>query len=894
MILLAIPVTVYTILKTSETSKNPKAATPSVQGFVEQGVVSGLTKTVTMEFSPDGRLFVAEQCGNLRVVKNSSLLSQPYLTVGGIDCQGERGLLGIAFDPNWSSNHYVYVYHTIASPIHNRVSRFTQSTSNPDIADSASQTTILDLEGLSSATNHNGGALHFGKDGKLYIAVGENANKANSQSLSTRLGKMLRINSDGTIPTDNPTSFQAISGTTSGVNRAIWAVGLRNPFTFAIQPGTGKIHINNVGSNPPPDTPNPAGPFESIYVGAAGANYGWPNAEGNQSCSTYTCPIYTYDHSLGCSIVGGDFYNPTTVKYPTDFVGNYFFADYCGNWVKRINQNNGNAVSNFVTGVEKPVDLEVSPDGDLYILNRVNDNNLSGKITKIVYATPTHSTPDPGSTNIWCEAESANPLTPPMVRGTDTAIAQDYVYSTVTDVTSTTIPTTTGVAEYNFDVPTTGLYTFIARTNYVDASSNSFWIQFDNNTAINKFGNDNNFNAWHWINYTDGDATPVIIRVNLNAGTHKLRIFGREANAKIERWVLSTDSLYFPLDSNRGSAANCSVSANQIPTATITSPGSTATYTHGQTISFAGTGTDPEDGTLPASAFAWNIEFGHSTHFHPHQTFNGIKSGSFVADFMESADNVFYRITLTVTDSGGKQAVVYRDVLPVKATVSLASSPTGLQIKLDDIANTTPFSFIGVVGFPRKFEAVSPQALSGKNYQFSSWSDAGAATHTISTPSTNTTYTANFQEIVQTLTLTLRGDPATGPYSVIATTSVAGDVKIVFYEGSTLLKSESNAPYELFGDGVNSTLGKGTHTITAKVFAETDTNNTTVLASNQITVQEVGASPGDANGDSNVDISDLNIMINTWGSTTDLRADFNKNGKIDIGDLSVLVNYWGT
>ncbi|HSX58468.1 MAG TPA: PQQ-dependent sugar dehydrogenase [Candidatus Saccharimonadales bacterium] len=746
-ILLAIPITVYTVVKSGENFKNPKAATPSVPGFVEQNVVGTLTKAVTMEFSPDGRLFVAEQCGNLRVVKNGTLLSQPYLTVGSIDCSGERGLLGIAFDPNWATNHYVYVYHTFNNPIHNRVSRFTQSSSNPDIADSASQTTILDLDALSSATNHNGGAMHFGKDGKLYIAVGENANKPNAQSLANRLGKLLRINSDGTIPADNPTSFQALSGTTSGANRAIWAVGLRNPFTFAIQPGTGKIYINNVGSNPPPDTPNSAGPFESVYTGAIGANYGWPNAEGNQSCSTYTCPLYTYDHSLGCAIVGGDFYNPTTVTYPQNFVGNYFFADYCGNWVKRIDQNNANAVTNFVTGVLRPVDLKVSSGGDLYILNRVDDNTGSGRVTKIVYATPTHTVPAAGSTNIWCEGESANPLTSPMVRGTDTSISQDYVYTTVIDVTSTTPPTTTGVAEYNFDVPTSALYTFTARMSYPDASSNSFWIQFDNNTAINKFGNDNNFNNWHWVNYSDGDTTAVTIRVNLTQGAHKLRVFGREPNTKLERWVLSTDSLFAPLDSDRGSAANCALSANQMPTPTITTPAVGSTYTHGQTINFAATATDPEDGTLPASAFAWNIEFGHSTHFHPHQSFTGIKSGSFVANFMESADNVFYRITLTVTDSGGKQASVFRDVLPVKSTVSVASVPSGLQIKLDGVANTTPFSFIGVVNFPRELDATSPQSLSGKNYQFASWSDSQTQKHTINTPSTNTTYTATFQQV---------------------------------------------------------------------------------------------------------------------------------------------------
>src|SRR5205823_6118401 len=118
---------------------------------------------------------------------------------------------------------------------------------------------------LSAATNHNGGATHFGPDGKLWIAVGENANGANSQTLTNLLGKMLRINSDGTIPTDNP-----FYNTATGQNRAIWALGLRNPYTFTFQPGTGRMHINDVGQNT----------WEEIDVGVAGANYGWPSTEG--------------------------------------------------------------------------------------------------------------------------------------------------------------------------------------------------------------------------------------------------------------------------------------------------------------------------------------------------------------------------------------------------------------------------------------------------------------------------------------------------------------------------------------------------------------------------------------------------------------------------------------
>ena len=133
-----------------------------------------------MEFAPDGRLFVCLQGGQLRVIENGVLLATPFVTVT-TTANGERGLLGITFDPNFASNQFVYVYYTvITAPIHNRVSRFT---ANGNVAVAGSETVILDLDNLSGATNHNGGAIHFGPDGKLYVAVGENANAANAQTV---------------------------------------------------------------------------------------------------------------------------------------------------------------------------------------------------------------------------------------------------------------------------------------------------------------------------------------------------------------------------------------------------------------------------------------------------------------------------------------------------------------------------------------------------------------------------------------------------------------------------------------------------------------------------------------------------------------------------------------
>jgi glucose/arabinose dehydrogenase len=328
------------------------ATVPS--GFTDSVVAAGLTDPTAMALAPDGRIFVCEQGGRLRVIKNGVLLATPFLTVT-VDSRGERGLLGVAFDPNFVSNQLVYVYYTVPSPAHNRVSRFTAS---GDVALAGSETILMELPNLSTATNHNSGAIHFGPDGNLYIAVGDNANGNNAQSFSTRLGKMLRITSTGTIPSDNPFFNQ-----TTGDNRAIWALGLRNPFTFTFQPGTGRMFINDVGQST----------WEEINDGIAGSNYGWPICEGlcNPPNPSFRDPVFVYQNTgVDCAITGGAFYNPQIVQFPADFVGDYFFADFCGGWITRVDPANGFAGSQFATGISNPVDLKVSPDGFLYYLAR--------------------------------------------------------------------------------------------------------------------------------------------------------------------------------------------------------------------------------------------------------------------------------------------------------------------------------------------------------------------------------------------------------------------------------------------------------------------------------------------------------------------------------------------
>jgi hypothetical protein len=519
-----------------------------------------------------------------------------------------------------------------------------------------SEFVILDLNNLSSATNHNGGSLHFGKDGKLYISAGENANSANAQTLANLLGKMLRLNSDGTIPTDNPFYNQA-----TGVNRAIWALGLRNPFTFAIQPGTGRILINDVGQSSweeiddqPPAPPNDMG-----------RNYGWANAEGITMCTTYLCPIFSYPHSggtfNGCAITGGTFYNPATLQFPSDYTGDYFFNDLCGNFIKKMELSD-HTVTHFAnTTVSNPVDLDVDTDGTLYYLARGSGAN-TGAVYKIQFT----------------GGQAPNITTQPTNKTVTVGAS-----ATFSVVASGTTPLSYQWQRNNVDIggATNSSYT-LANAQLSDSGA-----QFRCNVT-NSFGN-----------------------------------------------ALSNN-------------ATLTVTPNNPPTANITSPTNGGLYSGGDVINYAGNGTDPEDVTIPASGFTWWIDLHHQQHTHPAmQPTSGSKTGSFTIPVIGETDPVqHYRFYLQVTDSGGLTNTTYVEIFPRTANITLASNPSGLQLKLDGITVTTPYTFTGVVNMTRTIQAVSPQG----NFNFVSWSDGGAISHNISTPSANTTYTANFNSVAPT------------------------------------------------------------------------------------------------------------------------------------------------
>ena len=369
----------------------PATAATLPNGFVENRIAQNLNP-VDIEFAPDGRLFLVEKNGVVSIYKNGNWLSKPFLSITGVvDVANERGMQGIVFDPNFPASPYVYIYYTrkgttnqnpaVSTNSFNKVSRFTVS---GDTAIVISEFTVLDINYLTNNGTHNGGGLVFGNDGKLYIATGDNGNGSNSQSFNTLLGKILRINSDGSIPQDNP--FYA---TATGINRSIYALGLRNPFKMAIQPGTGRIFVHDVGQST----------WEEINEVGAARNFGWPGIEGNRASQTapanYQDPFYTYQHSgsNGCSITAGLFYNPSVQQFPSSLTGRYLYADYCGGYIRSLDLV-AKTVTGFITNINRPVDMTIDNNGTLFYVPRaglgggsVQDNTSSsdGEIWMVQY-----------------------------------------------------------------------------------------------------------------------------------------------------------------------------------------------------------------------------------------------------------------------------------------------------------------------------------------------------------------------------------------------------------------------------------------------------------------------------------------------------------------------------
>ena len=310
---------------------------------------TGLSNTVEIANTNDSRLFVVQQDGLIKIVQpNGTVNTTPFLNISTkITFNGERGLLGLAFHPQYATNGYFFVYYNnTAGNI--TVARYSVSTANPNVADPASEKILLNI--TKPFANHNGGSIHFAPDGYLWISTGDGGSAGdpnnNGQNKNSLLGKMLRIDVNSTgpynIPPDNP--FVGVDGADE-----IWAYGLRNAWKFSFDLTAGNAMIADVGQNQIEE-------INRMPITQPGINYGWRCYEGNSeyniagcaSAATMTFPVAVYNHTGGkCSITGGYVYRGTA--YPA-LAGKYIFADYCSTQIGMMSPDNSIVWTTAFTG----------------------------------------------------------------------------------------------------------------------------------------------------------------------------------------------------------------------------------------------------------------------------------------------------------------------------------------------------------------------------------------------------------------------------------------------------------------------------------------------------------------------------------------------------------------
>lgn len=368
---------------------SPVAAAIEVPpGFVAETIATNLNTATALAPATDGRIFIAEQTGRLLVWKEGQLLARPALELRVTDFW-ERGLIGLTLASDFPRTQQLYVLYVTDRPfVHHVLSRFTVK---GDVVDPTSEVILLEgddqakLGGFQPA-GHQGGALRFGADGKLYIGLGEQTAGEPSQHLDTLQGKILRLNPDGSFPADNPFYTQV-----TGKYRAICALGVRNPFGLATQPETGRMFFTDVGGSA----------FEEVNELVPGANYGWPRAEGFSTNAAFRNPLHAYPPVVGRSICGGVFYpkpglmdswsdglvrplkhdppvhrstdppiHQSISPFPPRWRGKFFFLDFMNHWLKALDPEAPTNVVNFAGGFNGPVAVELAPDGSLLVLNR--------------------------------------------------------------------------------------------------------------------------------------------------------------------------------------------------------------------------------------------------------------------------------------------------------------------------------------------------------------------------------------------------------------------------------------------------------------------------------------------------------------------------------------------
>ena len=653
-------------------------------GFDDTAVAEVASPTA-LAFTPEGRLLIAAQPGLLWVYQNGVLSPTPALDLTGRICTDrERGLLGVAVDPGFAVTPHVYLYYTArllttggAGSCVNRVSRFVLSEGNV-----LSDESVL-VDNIPSPTGfHNAGDLHFGKDGFLYISVGDGgcdyADPTSCADLNDAardphvlVGKVLRITSNGEIPLDNPfvgkdSARCNVSGQTAPGNKCqeIFASGLRNPFRMAFDPNAAgtRFYINDVGQDH----------WEEIDAGQAGADYGWNVREGH--CRTgsetdcgeppagMTNPIFAYSHTAtdpifaGCSSITGGAFVPAGV-WPAEFEGAYLFSDFvCG---RIFSLTPSNTAMPFGTDLNSPVTLIFGPHEGTQALYYTTFHG--GQVRRIAFV---------GSAN---RAPAA-----------------------VGNATPTNGPVPLPVA-------------------------------FSGNESSDPDGHPLAF-EWDF-----GDGTPPIgasetAHLYATAGTFIARLRVDDGRGGSDTTSVRIDPGHSP------------------PKTRITSPVASTLFRVGQAITLSGQAVDEAGLVLPDTALRWSVRLHHDTHTHPFldpTAGNGMVIVTPAPEDLPATTTSFLEVRLTATDARGLSQTITQELRPRLVRLRFATRPRGLKLRIQGTMLRAPKDIVSWPGYAIHVDAPK-QIKNGKARRFLKWSDGRKRRHIIRTPSKRRTYRAFF------------------------------------------------------------------------------------------------------------------------------------------------------
>ena len=765
------------------------AAAAVPPGFTEVTAFRGLAEPTAVRFAPDGRVFVAEKRGT--IVMFDGLTDPTPTRVADLRTEvynfWDRGLLGLAVDPGFPARPYLYALYTYDGGPGETAPRWGTPGTDSDPCPSppganadgcvvTGKLVKLTLTGTTTSKqdlvrdwcqqfpSHTIGDVVFGRDGALYVSGGDGASftfadygqegspvnpcgdppggVGGAMTAPTAEGGALRaqdlrstadpVTLSGTVIRVDPDTGAGLPTNPAGAStrpnvRRIVAHGLRNPFRMTARPGTDEIWVGNVGWGGYEELNRMAAPTQAVR------NFGWPCFEGDfrqrgydaadlalcerlyAETTPHARPYWEYAHrqplstSDTCAWGGGSstsglaFY--AGAPYPDEYDGALFFSDYSRRciWVMPRGSDglpDRSRVRSFAPDAAGPVDLEVSPGGELFYVDLAG-----GTIRRIVH---------PGAGPTACPEGQY--------------LAQYYDNQTLDETPATTAcepapldhrfgaGSPAGVGPDAFSARWTGTFEFPVQDTYrfTATSDDGMRVWVDGVLLLDE---------WRIQRATTFTATRA-----LTAGQHEVRV----------EWF----------DGSGDAAAQLSWAAdaaNAAPQPVIAAPAAGTTWRVGDTLSFSGSATDPEDGSLPAGRLSWRAVLLHcpsDCHDHTLGTWSGVAAGSVVAPDHEYPAHLELR--LTATDSRGTTATVTRRLDPRTSALTLATHPPGLHVGLGQRTATAPVTGTFIVGGTTSVSAPSPQTLSGGSYRFQGWSDGGGQSHNVTAGPTATTLTARF------------------------------------------------------------------------------------------------------------------------------------------------------